>query len=119
MLGPPATAQPVSCQGPCMIDTTHRSLGIGEIATLFAASALGLFLRAPDALLNPQFIAEDGTAFFAGQFGRLLPPLFGPVQGYWVVLDRLVAWYASFFPVILVPLVYNLSAILLAATSIA
>ncbi|HSC11151.1 MAG TPA: hypothetical protein VLC97_09280 [Rhodanobacteraceae bacterium] len=102
-----------------MIDTTHRSLGIGEIATLFAASALGLFLRAPDALLNPQFIAEDGTAFFAGQFGRLLPPLFGPVQGYWVVLDRLVAWYASFFPVILVPLVYNLSAILLAATSIA
>jgi len=45
--------------------------------------------------------------------------LFAPVEGYWVLLDRLIAWYASGFPLILVPFVYNLSANVLAATSIA
>src|SRR5512144_3452854 len=63
-----------------MSDATRRSIGVGEITIVFAVSALGLLLRAPDALLNPQFIAEDGSVFFAHQFGRLLPPLFGPVQ---------------------------------------
>jgi len=97
---------------------TRRSLGVGEITTLFAVSTLGLFLRAPDALLNPQFIAEDGVVFFANQLGHSLPPLFGPVQGYWVFLDRLIAWFASAFPLVLIPFVYNLSATLLAAASI-
>jgi len=102
-----------------MSDATPRSIGIGAITTLFAVSSVGLFLRAPDALLNPQFIAEDSTTFFLGQFGRSLPPLFRVVEGYLVFLDRLIAWYASFFPLALVPLVYNLSANVLAAASIA
>jgi len=102
-----------------MSDATPRSIGIGAITTLFAVSSVGLFLRAPDALVNPQFIAEDSTTFFLGRFGRSLPPLFRVVEGYLVFLDRLIAWYASFFPLALVPLVYNLSANVLAAASIA
>jgi len=104
---------------PSMSDAARRPIGSSEVAILFAVSALGLFLRAPDALLNPQFIAEDSTTFFLGQLGRSLPPLFVVVEGYWVFLDRLIAWYASFFPLTLVPLAYNLSANLMAAASVA
>src|SRR4029078_12523440 len=103
---------------PSMSDAARRPIGSSEGAILFAVSALGLFLRAPDALLNPQFIAEDSTTFFLGQLGRSLPPLFVGVEGYWVFLDRLIAWYASFFPLTLVPLAYNLSANLMAAASV-
>jgi hypothetical protein len=88
-------------------------------ALLAACAAIGLLLRAPDALLLPQFVAEDGTNYFAGQFGRALPQLFNPIQGYLVILSRLVAWVASRFPLTSVPFVYNTCALALAGCSIA
>jgi len=85
----------------------------------FAAAALGLFLRAPDTLLNPQLIAEDASILFVDQLGHALPLLLVPYQGYLVMLGRSVAWIASPFAAVHIALVYNLAWLLLAAGSIA
>src|SRR5579872_3939418 len=87
--------------------------GSGTAATLWmysrsawAAGAimLLLFLRRPDALLNPQFFAEDGVVFFHDQllFG-LWESLWIPHGGYLLIVQRLTAWWASFFPPIFAP----------------
>lgn len=103
-----------------MVDNSSAPQRPWADAALFAAcAAIGLLLRAPDALLFPQFLAEDGTEFFAGQFGRALPQLFNLVQGYLVILARLIAWIASLFPLASAPFVYNVCAIALAGCSIA
>ena len=96
-----------------------EEVGWAEAGFLALSAALGLLLRAPDAVLFPQFVAEDGTAFFADQLDRSFPQLFEVVQGYWVFLDRLIAWVGSLFPVAAAPMVYNVLAIALAGCSIA
>jgi hypothetical protein len=90
---------------------TSWAMGVGCL--VFAS--IGLFLRAPDTLLNPQFIAEDGGVFFVDQFGHLVPQLFKLHQGYLVALPRLIAWIASTFKAIHAPFVYNVAANLVAA----
>src|SRR4030095_2520554 len=85
----------------------------------FALAVLGLYWRAPHALLTPQLVGEDGTIYFADQFGRFLPQLFVPIQGSLVVMPRLVAWIGTFFSTLQVPHVYLLAATLLDAASIA
>ena len=82
--------------------------------TFCLALAALLFLRRPDALLNPQFWAEDGNLFFAEQFyGQAW--LFEPYAGYLTLIPRLVAKFADLFPVALAPLLYNLAALVLAS----
>lgn len=84
----------------------------------FVLCALVLVLKAPDALLMPQFWAEDGVVFFLAQHGRTLPQLFEPYAGYLHFLPRLTAWVASGFPTVHAPLIYNLSAVLLGAAAL-
>jgi hypothetical protein len=81
----------------------------------FCLALAGLLaLRRPDALLNPQFWAEDGNLLFAQQFyGEA--SLFKPYAGYLIVLLRLAAKFADLFPVVRAPLIYNLAALLLAS----
>lgn len=81
-----------------------------------AAILLLLFLRRPDALLHPQFFAEDGVVFFHDQivFG-LWEALWVPHGGYLLMVQRLTAWWASFFPPIFAPALYNLTALMLSA----
>lgn len=68
----------------------------------------------PDALLNPQFLAEDGTYFY-GQAYNLggLRALGLPVAGYLVTSARLAGLIAMFFPLSWGPLVFNTLAILI------
>jgi hypothetical protein len=75
-----------------------------------------LFLRRPDALTNPQFFAEDGVVFFHDQllFG-IRQALWIPHGGYLLFIQRLTAWWASFFPPILAPAFYNATALALSA----
>lgn len=87
-------------------------------ATCAAIISLGLFLRAPDVLQNAQFVAEDGSTYFLGQLHHRLPQLLQPLQGYLVVLLRLVAWFASAFSLEQIPFVYVVSANLLAGACI-
>ncbi len=86
---------------------------------LFLIAAVLLFLKSPDAILNPQFWAEDGPIFFAAQFHHALPQLLTPYAGYLHVVPRLVAWAANWFDFAKAPLIYNSTAILIDAACIA
>ena len=72
-----------------------------------------IFSRRPDAMLNPQFWAEDGQRWYADayQFGircLLIPDELG---GYFHSASRLSALVSLIFPFSLAPLVMNLCAI--------
>jgi hypothetical protein len=89
-----------------------RGRFLGTVAFLF----LLLSLRRPDALLNAQFWAEDGTVFFANQI------LYGfwtsavvPYVGYFHLTPRLIVALASSLPAVWAPLVCNIFALLVAA----
>jgi hypothetical protein len=74
-----------------------------------------IFSRRPDAILNPQFWAEDGQRWYADayQFGLrclLIPDELG---GYFHSVSRLTALVSLIFPFSLAPLVMNLCAIAL------
>jgi hypothetical protein len=86
---------------------------------LFLICLVLISAKSPDALLKPQFWAEDGTVFYAQQFGHAWPPLFVPYAGYLHFIPRLIAWAASGVEPARVPLVYNLSAIVIQALCIA
>lgn len=79
------------------------------IAAAGVVSAILIFSRRPDALLNPQFLAEDGTYFYAQTYN--LGPLRAlgiPVAGYLVTSGRLAALIAVAFPLAWGPAIFNL-----------
>lgn len=90
-----------------------------QAAGLFLLALALLFLKSPDAILAPQFWAEDGPVFFAAQFGRDWPQLLTPYAGYLHTVTRLVAWIASGFEPAQAPLVYNALALVIDAACIA
>jgi hypothetical protein len=104
---------------------SHRLAPLGppqtrkERASFFLIVLFLVAYKCNDALSVPQFWAEDATVFFHDQFGQTLPQLFTPYAGYLHTIPRLVAWVASWLPVIKAPLIYNASAVLLSATAIA
>lgn len=89
---------------------------------ILAASLLAcliIFLRRPDALLNPQFLAEDGTYFYAQAYNLGgLRALLLPIAGYLLVSDRLVALIAVQFPLSWGPAIFNVCAILMQAAPV-
>jgi hypothetical protein len=90
-----------------------------RLVPLFLICLVLISAKNPDALLKPQFWAEDGNIFYAQQFGRAWPLLFVPYAGYLHFIPRLIAWLASGVEPARVPLVYNLSAIVIQALCIA
>lgn len=97
---------------------SRPSLISGERVAFFLVILLAMAYKSNDALSNPQFWAEDATVFFKEQFGTSLPQLFTPYAGYLHFIPRLVAWFASWLPVVKAPLIYNASAILLTTAAI-
>ena len=85
----------------------------------FMAALVGLIAKAPEAITQAQFWAEDGVQFFASQFGQAWPQFFIPYAGYLHTIPRFVAWVASLFPYAQAPLIYNASATLIDAWAIA
>lgn len=84
------------------------------IAVTVGLLAVVLFLRKPDSLLNPQFLAEDGNAFFQEAYDHgLWWTLPRPMTGYLHTLPRLVAGLAVLFPLRAAPLIFNLGAFLI------
>jgi hypothetical protein len=80
-------------------------------AIVFSVAFLIVFSRRPDAILNAQFYAEDGWAFYPDAYYHGLHTLFMPYSGYLQTLYRTVALITLLFPLYLAPLVMNLSAI--------
>lgn len=69
-------------------------------------------MRRPDAILDPQFWAEDGKIWFANAHNLgALHSLLLPQNGYLQTLSRLVAAVAVHLPMQWAPLVFNLVAI--------
>lgn len=96
--------------------TTYRPM---EWMGLMLALAFAIAYKCTDALSTPQFWAEDATVFFKDQWGRDSPPLMTPYAGYLLVIPRIIAWLGAWLSPANAPLVYNASAIALAATAIA
>ena len=85
------------------------------MATTFAV----LVLKRPDALLLPQFFAEDGRIFFHDQLVFGAAAMWMPYAGYLLLAARAVAVFASWGSVGAAPLIYNTAALLIAAASCA
>jgi len=76
---------------------------------IFAAALVIIVLRRPDAILNPQFWAEDGTVFFADAYNEgIIIPFLSQHGGYLDTFPRLVAAFSQFFPLSWAPLLFNL-----------
>lgn len=71
-----------------------------------------LYVRKPDAFLNPQFWAEDGTVFFLTAYRDGIAALFQPYSGYLHLLPRIIAWVADALPYRWTPAIYNLAGLI-------
>lgn len=84
----------------------------------FSVVALIIFFRRPDALLNPQPWAEDGTIFLAQALNDPVGSVFTTYAGYLHLIPRLVTLAALTTGFANAPLFMNLSALVLSALSI-
>lgn len=73
----------------------------------FVLCAALIGLRNPVALYRAEFWAEDATEFFFGSLSLGFKSLFVPVYGYHHLVSRLIAWGATFFPVLWTPHIYS------------
>lgn len=85
---------------------------------LFPALAVLLFLRAPYALLHPQFWAEDATVFFDQAAHLGIFSLAQTHAGYIHGIPRLTAWMASGLPAAAAPWIYGWCACLAALAAL-
>lgn len=81
---------------------------------VFLIAVVAVLSRRPDAILHPQFFAEDGMFWYAdayniGWFRALLIPH----TGYFQTLPRLSAAFSLLFPLLFAPLVLNVIAIVI------
>ncbi len=106
-----------------VVDPQNSGLSVGSwlrLVLVLLTVTLILFVRKPDAFLNPQFWAEDGTIFFAQQYESGGSAILRPYAGYLHLLPRLVAWIADVVvPVSLVPVFYNYSALMVIMATVA
>ncbi|MEH2198985.1 hypothetical protein [Nostoc sp.] len=100
----------------CAISSHHPSrwrLLYVHVMMLIVAFIL-IISRRPDAILNPQFWAEDGTVFYAQAYNNgILNTLFSPYAGYLDTVARLTAAFSMLFSLKSAPLVFNLIAIII------
>jgi hypothetical protein len=75
---------------------------------MFAMGFLIVWSRRPDAILNPQFFAEDGALFYRDAYHLGLHSVFLTYGGYFHTLLRLTALLAQAFPFSWAPLVMTL-----------
>ncbi|HXX81220.1 MAG TPA: hypothetical protein VEI46_06695, partial [Thermodesulfovibrionales bacterium] len=78
-----------------------------------AVAFLVIVLRRPDAILNPQFFAEDGKMFYADAYNKGITALFLPWCGYLDGFGRIIATFSQLFPLHWAPLLFNLSVALI------
>src|SRR5215472_9552400 len=80
-------------------------------AVVFLVALLILFSRRPDALLNPQFYAEDGTYWYVNAYESGVRCLLMPNGGYLNTLSRVIGLFAQLVPFAWAPLVMILAAL--------
>lgn len=88
---------------------------LGEYLPFFVVvAALAIVVsRRPDALLNAQFWAEDGTYWYAEAYNfGAIHSLLLPHTGYFQTVSRLTAAFALMFPLAWAPFIFNSVAII-------
>jgi hypothetical protein len=78
---------------------------------VFLVSFAIVVSRRPDAILNPQFWAEDGVLWYANAYQNGVHAIFTPVAGYLNLLPRLVALISLAIPMSYAPLLFNAAGI--------
>lgn len=87
---------------------------------LFVVAFAIIVLRRPDAVLNPQFWAEDGAFLYADAYNKgIIIPLLSSRVGYLSAFPRMIAAFSQLFPLSCAPLLFNLSAIIIKAIPVA
>ena len=95
-----------------MFEKLEKSYGNRFLFIAPLISFLIVFSRRPDAILNPQFWAEDGTVWYADAYNHgAIYSFSAPVAGYYQTISRLVAVVSQAFPLGFAPLIFNLAAI--------
>ncbi|MDX9856133.1 MAG: hypothetical protein RBS86_04960 [Candidatus Moranbacteria bacterium] len=86
----------------------------------FFVAVLIIILRRPDAVMNAQFWAEDGTVWFSKAYNEGgLKSLLQPQNGYYQTISKLVAWISLAFPLKFAPFIFNSIAIIIKALPVA
>lgn len=94
-----------------------RRVAFAVLPFLLVAGVIAL--RFPSSLVRAEFWAEDATEFFFDAISMGPASLFAPVYGYQFVLEHLVAYGATFFPVFYTPYVYAWVCLLVDAAALA
>jgi len=88
-----------------------RQLGWRLHILIFISAFSIIVLRRPDAILNPQFWAEDGALWYANAYNDGIRSVMISHNGYLQTISRLVAAIAQFLPFEWAPLIFNVVAI--------
>jgi hypothetical protein len=103
-----APAPTMATQRPDRALSERYARGIWFQSIVFAIGFLTVFSRRPDALLNAQFYAEDGSLFYRDAYQSGLHSLLMTYSGYFHILLRLTALLAQLFPFAWAPLVMTM-----------
>jgi hypothetical protein len=107
---PPATTEDVPGGPPVRVWPTGLLILLGCVV---------LVLRRPEAVLLPQFFAEDGAVFFQDAFNFSIDrSLLLPHAGYQNLLPRMLAEVSFLFPIRYAPAFFNFSALIVASVSL-
>jgi hypothetical protein len=92
----------------------HRQLSLFFYFSIVLLGSLLIFSRRPDALMHPQFWAEDGAVWYADAYNvGWWKVLLLPCAGYIQLLPRACAALSLAFPLVWAPAVCNVVAILI------
>ncbi|MGO9336866.1 MAG: hypothetical protein ACLPY1_05085 [Terracidiphilus sp.] len=98
---------------------SQPSLKLRQQIAIFLFSCAVLIARKPDAIFHAQFYGEDGHVWFADAYNLGWgPALLHTWAGYFQTFPRIAAAFALLAPLTLVPLFFNLIAILVQALPI-
>jgi hypothetical protein len=82
------------------------------LTVLLTVCTIILFARKPDAFLRPQFLAEDGTLYFADAHRLGMRALWQPYRGTYWLFQRLVAHLGTYLPAAYEPRWYNFASLM-------
>jgi hypothetical protein len=106
----PAVSMAASWHDP--VDRLLSSLSSRQLQILtFVVGCAAVISRRPDAILNPQFWAEDGREWYRDAYAGGLHSLLHPSFGYLQSLPHFVALTVQPFPLLWAPAVFNTVAI--------